>query len=247
MLSQGGMFTPHLRQTGESRLLIGSRPHHLDQPLRQTSGLVGWTLLTVILPHGPSLHLSQTRESEQPISARARVLDTLLDLDTLVCPNQVAEDLDIASGGYEGLMAAALIVVDVFADDPPVRDVEELFAVNGIDMGKTVEDETGRVSTLVRIQIRSLCLLVGNTLAVLKISSISGRFYFTAPSVLTVVCVTTSCKSMVSLLLVLRFKNSLDLVRVIADINAHYHAVLRLEHRSKPCQELDSFVTVEVA
>jgi hypothetical protein len=53
----------------------------------------------------------------------------LLDLDAFVGSDQVAEDFDVTRGGDEGLVPTAIFIVDVFADNAPVGDVEDLFIV----------------------------------------------------------------------------------------------------------------------
>ena len=46
--------------------------------------------------------------------------------------------MTVARGGQEGLVAAAVLVVYVLADDAPVRDVEDFLAVEGVDVDDTV-------------------------------------------------------------------------------------------------------------
>jgi len=65
----------------------------------------------------------------------------LLDLDALAGLDDGAEDSRLADGGDKGLVATALVVVDVLADDSPLVDVENLFAVYLIGVREAVEDE----------------------------------------------------------------------------------------------------------
>jgi hypothetical protein len=47
-------------------------------------------------------------------------------LDAFVGFDEVAEDVDVVRGGQEGLVSATVFVVDVFADDAPVGNVEDV-------------------------------------------------------------------------------------------------------------------------
>lgn len=104
------------------------------------------TILIRVISHGPALHLPQTGELEQPIGARGRILDALLDLNALVGSDGEAEDATVARGGQEGLVTSAVFVVDVLADDAPVGDVEDLLSVEDVGVCEAVEDESEEVS-----------------------------------------------------------------------------------------------------
>lgn len=65
----------------------------------------------------------------------------MLDLDPLAGLDDGAEDGGLADGSNKGLVATALVVVDVLADDSPLVDVENMFAVYLIGVREAVEDE----------------------------------------------------------------------------------------------------------
>lgn len=46
-------------------------------------------------------------------------------------------------------MATAFVIVDVFADDTPVRDVEYFLAVDAIGIAESVQNESTKVSATV--------------------------------------------------------------------------------------------------
>jgi hypothetical protein len=54
----------------------------------------------------------------------------------------LTEDGDILDGRYEGLVAPAVFVVDILADDLPGRDVEEILLEDFVRVGEAVEDES---------------------------------------------------------------------------------------------------------
>lgn len=71
-----------------------------------------------------------------------RILQALLDLDTLVGQYRRSEDVDAATGRNEGLMAASFLVVNVLANHSPVLHVKDVLAEEPICVGKAVEDES---------------------------------------------------------------------------------------------------------
>lgn len=100
--------------------------------------------LTIVVNLSPARHLLEPSQLPHLVGAGGRVLETLLDLDALIRGDVDAEDADVADGDDEGLVAAAVAVVDVLAYDLPVGEVEDLAVEDGIGVGEAVEDEPGR-------------------------------------------------------------------------------------------------------
>lgn len=69
-------------------------------------------------------------------------------MHALAAADELAKDFNIADWAEEGLVAAALIVVVVyvFADDPPVGEVEDIAAEDLVGVGEAVEDKARTVS-----------------------------------------------------------------------------------------------------
>lgn len=61
-------------------------------------------------------------------------------------PDDGAEHAGLAHGGDKGLVAAALVVVDVLADDPPLVEAEDRLAVDLVGVREAVEDEPATAS-----------------------------------------------------------------------------------------------------
>ena len=76
---------------------------------------------------------------------------TLLDFDALVRLNMLAKDDDIADWGIKGLVAAAIGIVDILANDTPVLGHKHRLA----------EDAVGVFETIV---VESVCWLDGGEL-----------------------------------------------------------------------------------
>jgi hypothetical protein len=91
------------------------------------------------------LDLLQPRGGKQPLVARGRVLEALLDLDPLVGLDDDAERLGLADGADKGLVAAALVVKDVLADGLPLVEAEGVAAEDLVGVGEAVEGEPGKV------------------------------------------------------------------------------------------------------
>lgn len=96
---------------------------------------------TILVVPSPRFHLSKTGVSPEILRAHLRILEALLNLDTFMRLHHGPQDSNFLEGRDEGLMTAAFLVVDVFADDAPVGDVEDLLAVDVVGIGKAVEDE----------------------------------------------------------------------------------------------------------
>lgn len=65
----------------------------------------------------------------------SRILQTLFDLDALILLNIDAKDRNILVRSVKCLMASSVLVADIFTDDSPVFEVEEVFLQNtvGVD------------------------------------------------------------------------------------------------------------------
>ncbi len=73
-----------------------------------------------------------------------RILQALLDLDTLATPNPLTEDVDIAEGAEKGLVTPALvmIVINVLANDFPILELEDVLAEYLVRMRQAVKDKS---------------------------------------------------------------------------------------------------------
>ena len=80
------------------------------------------------------LRFSETRHLPQFLSSDLGVLETLLDFDTLVSLERSFVKESLVLGRQEGLVAATVFIVDVFAYDLPVGDVKDLLAKDFIGM-----------------------------------------------------------------------------------------------------------------
>lgn len=96
-------------------------------------------LLAVVLP---LVGLGHAGGAPEIIGLGGRVLDALFDLDTFVRLDAFAENLDFADRRVKGLMAAAVNVVDIFANDTPVVEVESVFAEDAVCVDEAVENES---------------------------------------------------------------------------------------------------------
>lgn len=105
--------------------------------------------LTVLLLR-PSGDVLKTTGLEQLAHATRRILEALLDLDSVVSRKGGAECRCLPARRDKGLMPTALAVVDILADDSPVGDSEDLLAEEMIDMSQTVQDKTTRLSERIR-------------------------------------------------------------------------------------------------
>lgn len=72
------------------------------------------------------------------------VLEALLDLDALVRFEGSPEDGHGPARLEEGLVAAAVAVVNILADRLPLVDAEDLLAENPVGVHQTVEVEPGQ-------------------------------------------------------------------------------------------------------
>lgn len=96
--------------------------------------------ILIVLRH-PSLRFDYPSFSPQLFHAIFGVLEALLDLNSLMSLDDLAENVDVASGRIESLVAAAFNVVHVFTNDLPVIKVEDLGFENLICMTETIQNE----------------------------------------------------------------------------------------------------------
>lgn len=73
--------------------------------------------------------------------SKQRVLQTLLDLDPVVASDDGTQSLGVVNGRIEGAMPAALIVVDVLADDFPVIRIEFFRTDDFVGVGESIQNE----------------------------------------------------------------------------------------------------------
>jgi hypothetical protein len=59
-----------------------------------------------------------------------------------MCPDEFAQYHCVVYGGVEGLMAAALNVANVFADDPPVVNLEDFVSQQLVGVAQTIENKS---------------------------------------------------------------------------------------------------------
>lgn len=92
-------------------------------------------LTILIFGSFPSGHLLQARLSPKCTAFSSRILQTLFDLDALILLNIDAKDRNILVRSVKCLMASSVLVADIFTDDSPVFEVEEVFLQNtvGVD------------------------------------------------------------------------------------------------------------------
>ena len=58
------------------------------------------------------------------------------------------QDRDLLVWGDKGLMTAAFVIIDILADDMPVRYVEYFLAMDVVGICESVEDESNTVSEI---------------------------------------------------------------------------------------------------
>lgn len=102
-------------------------------------------------------HLPETRRTER------RVLEALLDLDALVGLDDAVEDLRLFDGRQESLVAAALRIVDVLADDLPVVDVELVLAKDAVGVSEPVLDELMRDAFTVVVRVAAKSVIINTS------------------------------------------------------------------------------------
>lgn len=108
---------------------------------RRARGLKAASLTILIVLRHPSLRFDYPSFSPQLFHAIFGVLEALLDLNSLMSLDDLAENVDVASGRIESLVAAAFNVVHVFTNDLPVIKVEDLGFENLICMTETIQNE----------------------------------------------------------------------------------------------------------
>lgn len=70
----------------------------------------------------------------------------MLNLNALMLSDESSHHKCVSDRGVEGLVAAALVIIYVFANDFPVRKFEGLLSKDFIGISKTIENEPGLVS-----------------------------------------------------------------------------------------------------
>ena len=111
----------------------------------------------------PLRSLGHAGATPEPFGFSGSVLQTLLDLDSLVRSDQLAHDDSVSDRRVEGLVSSSLIVKDIFADDSPVSRREDFMTENLIGMPEPIKDESMFVSTIqceVPIAVEGSYLLV---------------------------------------------------------------------------------------
>lgn len=98
---------------------------------------------TIVVAETPVLRLSETGHFPEFLSSDLRVFETLLDFDALVSLEGSFVKESLVLGGHESLVAATVFVIDVFAYDLPVGDVEDLLAEYFVGVVQAIEDEPG--------------------------------------------------------------------------------------------------------
>jgi len=92
----------------------------------------------------PLLNFRHTRAAPELLRFDCRVLETTLNLDPFVWPNQLAQNHSVTYRSIKRLMTSALVVVHILPDYSPVSLLEGRFAQDIIRVSKAVEDEPGR-------------------------------------------------------------------------------------------------------
>jgi hypothetical protein len=95
-------------------------------------------LLTILLAAPPLANLGHTCPLPELFGFGCRVLQALLHLDSLVGPDELAQDGRVTPRGIEGLVAAAFDIIHVFANDLPVVLGEGVLPEDPVGMTKAV-------------------------------------------------------------------------------------------------------------
>lgn len=117
--------------------------HPAGQP---PSGNLKEKLLTILLAVPPLGNLGHASPLPKLFSLGCRVLQALFDLDSVVGPDELAQDGRVASGGIKGLVAAPFGVVHILANDLPVVLDKGVLPEDPVGMAEAVQDKPGFVS-----------------------------------------------------------------------------------------------------
>jgi hypothetical protein len=90
---------------------------------------------------GPVANLNHAHHAPQHISLLPRILQALLDLYPLVSLDVRPKHRDVFDWRKEGLVAAAVLIVHIFANNAPLLLIEGGAAKNHVGVDKAVEDE----------------------------------------------------------------------------------------------------------
>lgn len=115
--------------------------HRGGFPSCQT-GVESSVTLTIFLAQGPLGDFCHASKVEQFQGLLSGVLQTLLDLDPLMGPDQLAEDHCVLARGQECLMATPIFVIHILPNDSPILDLEGFFPENLICMDEALQDES---------------------------------------------------------------------------------------------------------
>lgn len=99
-------------------------------------------LLTILIIRVPRSHPLKSCRVPELLGARRGVLEALLDFDALEGFDALAEDGYIAKRGDEGLVTAAVFVVDILADDFPGFGVKDFLVEDFVGVGEAIQDES---------------------------------------------------------------------------------------------------------
>jgi hypothetical protein len=103
-------------------------------------------VLTVFLAVPPLGNLCHAGKLPELFGFCSRVLEALFNLDPLVGLNPLAHDGRVTHRGVEGLVAAAVGVVHILANDAPVFLDEGRLPEDLVGMAETIQNKSGLVS-----------------------------------------------------------------------------------------------------
>jgi hypothetical protein len=102
---------------------------------------MAWSL-TVLVTMLPPVELDKARVRPQSVGIGRRVFQALLDLDSIVGPDQLTHDHHVADGRVECLVASSLAIENIFANHLPVTGSEDGGSKDTVGVAEAVENES---------------------------------------------------------------------------------------------------------